>query len=197
MFNSVRFGSIRFNSVRFGSVRFGSVRFGSVGEKSSRVSLYIIREINNQIIKKKFYLIDLDAKKTRRSNYLATTQRISNCIQYSNEKIKIKKKNSFVEYETVEFESEKSFDQQIWSSLESGHLIKKDLNNDQLDEYCKLNQYSENIISEIFKTIDALTSLRNICKTSNGYTINRLGNENKWIVKININDAKVEIYRSI
>ncbi len=40
-----RTNSIQFDSVRFGSIRFDSVRFGSVGEKSSRVSLYI--EIRN------------------------------------------------------------------------------------------------------------------------------------------------------
>lgn len=39
-----------------------------------------------------------------------------------------------MEYEKLEFESEKLFDQQIWSSFESGYLTKKDLNNDQLNE---------------------------------------------------------------
>jgi hypothetical protein len=98
--------------------------------------------------------------------------------------------------ETFEVKSAKLFDHQIWSSFEIGHLVQKDLSNKQLKEFNKLNQYSENIISESFKTIAVTSSLKHISKTCSGYAIYRLSTENKWIVKININDTKLEINRS-
>ncbi len=70
---------------------------------------------------------------------------------------------------------------------------KKYNNNKQQKEFNSLNDYSRKLISKNFDNIE--TELRHIYKSGEGYSIHRLSSENRWIVKININNNSIVINR--
>ena len=57
-------------------------------------------------------------------------------------------------------------------------------------EYYELNEISQNLIKENFNDI-FITSLHQIKKTNESYSIYRFNKDYKWIVKININDNQI------
>jgi len=62
-------------------------------------------------------------------------------------------------------------------------------------EYYKLIEISQNLIKENFN--DIITSLHQIKKTNEWYSIYRFDKVYKWFVKISINGNQIEIKQSI
>jgi len=69
------------------------------------------------------------------------------------------------------------------------------LNEIELNECSKLNEYSENLIYNHFNIIQIYFG--QIQKNNFGYIIYRYNNQYKFIIKINISDDQVELKKSI
>ena len=101
-----------------------------------------------------------------------------------------------MKYETLEkLISTQSFSNEIWSGLNIGKLFPSVLNKEKELEYSKLKEYSEYLMSNIFKIIK--TTLIYIKKSTNGYSIYRSYYKNNYIIIININTNQIELKRSI
>ena len=53
------------------------------------------------------------------------------------------------------------------------------------------------MISNRIENFKIDTSFKHVDKSIDGYILHRYNNDNKWIIKININDNKTEIKRNI
>lgn len=102
---------------------------------------------------------------------------------------------AMIQYETFKTTSVKSFDRQIWSSYEIGHVSVNDLNDKYPNEYNELKDYSDYLIKQTLNNIE--TQFNQIYRTANGYTIYRSNSESKCIIRMNFNNNLIEIKRSI
>jgi len=98
-------------------------------------------------------------------------------------------------YETFELTSTQSFDNEIWSSIKTGHLVQHKLNKKQKIEFSKLKEYSEYLMNKKFT--DIKTGLDRIRKSINGYIIYRFSSQNRYQVNLNLTTNKIELKRSI
>lgn len=105
----------------------------------------------------------------------------------------------YIDKTTVNLNSDLNLNINIWNSItklkRDGRISKNDLNQDQIEEYNKLKNLSENLINVHF---DRNPSFNYITKISTGYRITRVCNiQNKrvcyWTINININTNETKL----
>jgi aspartyl aminopeptidase len=98
-------------------------------------------------------------------------------------------------YETLELKLTQSFENKIWSSFQIGNLVQKELIKKQQSEYSKLRKYSEHLMNNNFNNIQS--TLKEIKKSVNGYTVYRYNSSNKYIINLNLITNQIELKKSI
>ncbi len=98
-------------------------------------------------------------------------------------------------YETLELKLTQTFGNKMWSSFQIGNLVQKELNKKQQLEYSKLRKYSEHLMNNNFNNIKS--TLKEIKKSVNGYTVYRVNSSNKYMINLNLITNQIEIKKSI